>query len=58
LNIYIYIITDYLVNCEPVCRVPQDINLVPSTKGIPVGGESPKLDKPPRPQAEKTTPEP
>jgi hypothetical protein len=58
LNIYIYIITDYLVNHEPLCRVPQDINTVPPAKSVPVDDESPKVDKPPSPQAEKTTPEP
>jgi hypothetical protein len=59
LKIYIYFfITDYLVNREPLCRVPKDFNLVPSAKSVPVGSESPKVDKPPSPQTEKTTPEP
>jgi hypothetical protein len=38
--------------------VPRDINLDSSVKSAPVGGESPKVDKPPRPQVEKTVPEP
>jgi hypothetical protein len=36
--------------------VPQDINPDPSAKSAPAGGESPKVDKPPRPQAERTMP--
>jgi hypothetical protein len=55
---YIFFITDYLVNREPLCRVPQDINPISSAMRVPVGGESPKVDKPLSPQAEKTTPEP
>jgi hypothetical protein len=38
--------------------VPQDINPDSTTKGAPVGGESPKVDKPPSPQAEKYVAEP
>jgi hypothetical protein len=38
--------------------VPRDINLDSSAKSSPVDDESPKVDKPPRPQAEKTVPEP
>jgi hypothetical protein len=38
--------------------VPQDIDLVTSAKSVPVGGESPKMDKPPSLQTEKTTLEP
>jgi hypothetical protein len=38
--------------------VPQDINPDSTTKGAPVGGESPKVDKPPSPQAEKYAVEP
>jgi hypothetical protein len=41
-----------------MCRVPRDINLDSSTKGISISSESPKVDKPPSPQAEKTMPEP
>jgi hypothetical protein len=47
-----------LVNREPLCRIPQDINLVSSTKSVPIGSESSKVDKPSSPQAEKTTLEP
>jgi hypothetical protein len=36
--------------------VPQDINLDASTQDTRTGGESPKVDKPPTPGAEKTTP--
>jgi hypothetical protein len=57
LNIYVFI-TYCLVNHEPLFRVPQDINPIPSAKSVPVSDESPKVDKPPSPQAEKTTPEP
>jgi hypothetical protein len=46
LYIYIYI-ANYLVNHEPLCRVPQDINPAPSAKGVLVSSESPKVDKPP-----------
>jgi hypothetical protein len=38
--------------------VPQDINSDPSTKSAPVGGESPKVDKPLCPQTERTAPDP
>jgi hypothetical protein len=38
--------------------VPQDINLDSAVKSNPVGGESPKVDKPPSPQAEKSASEP
>jgi hypothetical protein len=31
---------------EPLCRVPQDINLDPSTKSASVGGKNPNMDKP------------
>jgi hypothetical protein len=54
----IFFISNYLVNREPLCRVPEDINPAPSTKSVPVGSESPKADKPPSPQADTTTPEP
>jgi hypothetical protein len=54
--IYIYIIADYLVNGEPLCRVPQDINPTPYVKSVPVGSESRKVDKPLSSQAKKTTP--
>jgi hypothetical protein len=43
---------------EPLCIVPQDINLDPSTKSAPVDGESPKVDKPSSPQTERTAPNP
>jgi hypothetical protein len=46
--------SDYFVTCEPLCRVPQDINPDPSAKSAPVGNESPKVDKSPSPQGEKT----
>jgi hypothetical protein len=35
--------------------VPQDINSEPSMKSALVGGESPKVDMPPSPEAERTT---
>jgi hypothetical protein len=38
--------------------VPQDINPDSSAKSALVDGESPKVDKPLSPQAERTTPEP
>jgi hypothetical protein len=37
--------------------VPQDINPDSSVKSAPTGGESLKVDKPPSPQAERTTPD-
>jgi hypothetical protein len=43
---------------EPLCRIPQDINLDPSTKCAPTGDESPKVGKPPSPQAERTVIDP
>jgi hypothetical protein len=55
---YIFFITDYLVNCEPLCRIPHDINPAPSAKSVLVSSEFPKVDKPLNPQAKKTTPEP
>jgi hypothetical protein len=45
-------ILDQFVICEPLCRVPQDINLDSSTKSAPVGSESPKVTKPPAPNTE------
>jgi hypothetical protein len=42
------------VTCEPLCRVPQDINPDSSTKSVPTSGESPKTNKPPTPNTEKT----
>jgi hypothetical protein len=48
----------YILICEPLCRVPRDINLDSSAKSSTVGGESPKVDKPRSPQAEKTALEP
>jgi hypothetical protein len=42
---------------NPLYRIPQDIDPVSSVKGVPTGGESPKVDKPPSPQAEKSAPE-
>jgi hypothetical protein len=35
-------------------RIHQDINPISFVKGVPIGGESPKVDKPPSPQAEKS----
>jgi hypothetical protein len=37
--------------------VPLDINPDPSVKSAPAGIESPKVDKPPIPQAERTVPD-
>jgi hypothetical protein len=37
--------------------VRQDINQDSSTKSTPTGGESPKVDKPLSPQAERTAPD-
>jgi hypothetical protein len=37
------------VTCEPLCRVPQDMNPDSSMKSVPMSGESPKVDKPPTP---------
>jgi hypothetical protein len=37
--------------------VPRDINTNSSAKSAPVSNKSPKVDKPPSPQTEKTTPE-
>jgi hypothetical protein len=54
----IFFITNYLGNHEPLCRVSQDINMVTSTKSLPVGSKSLKVDKPLSPQAEKATPDP
>jgi hypothetical protein len=45
-------ILDQFVICEPLCRVPRDINLDSSTKSAPVGSESPKVTKPPAPNTE------
>jgi hypothetical protein len=53
-----FFITDCLVNREPLCKVPQDMNPIPSAKSVPVSDESVKVDNPPSPQVEKTTPEP
>jgi hypothetical protein len=53
----IFLIDPYVI-CEPLCRVPRDINLDSSAKSSPVDDESPKVDKPPRPQVEKTVLEP
>jgi hypothetical protein len=38
-------------------RIPQDIDPVSSVKGVPTGGESPKVEKPLSPQAKKSAPE-
>jgi hypothetical protein len=43
--------------CEPLCRVPQDINVGPSMKSAPADSKSPKVDKPPSPQAERIAPD-
>jgi hypothetical protein len=43
------------VNREPLCRVPQDINLVSFAKSVPASNESPKVASL---QANKTTLEP
>jgi hypothetical protein len=40
--------------CDPLCRVPQDINLDPSLKSASASDKSPKVDKPPSPQVERT----
>jgi hypothetical protein len=41
-----------------MCRVPHDINPDHSGKSAPVDGESPKVDKTPGSQAERTVPDP
>jgi hypothetical protein len=38
------------INREPPCRLPSDIILDTSTKSAPNGGESPNVDKHPRPR--------
>jgi hypothetical protein len=40
---------------NPLYRIPQGIDPFSSMKGVPTGGESPKLDKGLGPQAEKST---
>jgi hypothetical protein len=47
----------YFLICEPLCRVPRDINPISFAKNATTGGESQKVDKPRRPQAEKTAPD-
>jgi hypothetical protein len=49
-----FFVTDYIVACEPLCRVPQDIHLDSTTKSVPIGGKSPKEDKPSSSQDEKS----
>jgi hypothetical protein len=48
---------DQFVTCEPLRRVPRDINPDSSTKSVPMNGQSPKADKPPTPNIEKSMPE-
>jgi hypothetical protein len=55
---YTLFIADYMVNREPLCRVPWDIDPAPSAKSVSVGSESPKVDEPPSPLTEKTILEP
>jgi hypothetical protein len=45
------------VTCEPLHRVPQDINPDSSTKSVLMNGESSKADKPLTPNTEKSVPE-
>jgi hypothetical protein len=42
---------------NPLYRIPQDIDPVSSIKGVPTGSRSPKVDRHPSAQAEKTTQE-
>jgi hypothetical protein len=49
---------DYFLILEPLYKVPQDINPDSAVKSASVNGESSKVDKPPIPQAERTTPDP
>jgi hypothetical protein len=42
---YVCFLLDYFLICEPLCGVPQDINLDPSARSAPVDAESPKVDK-------------
>jgi hypothetical protein len=53
----ILFILDQFVICEPLCRVPQDINPDSTTKSAPVGVESKKSTKPPTPNTEETAKE-
>jgi hypothetical protein len=45
----VYFLLYYFLICEPLYRVPQDINPDPSAKSAPGDGESLKVDKPPSP---------
>jgi hypothetical protein len=47
-------VLDQFVTCEPLCRVPHDINPESPTKSVPTGGESPKVNEPPTPNAKET----
>jgi hypothetical protein len=50
---YVSSLTIFLIR-EPLSRVPQDIKPDPSAKSAPADSESPKVDKPPSPQAKRT----
>jgi hypothetical protein len=43
----VYFLLDYFLICEPLYRVPQDINPDPSAKSALGDGECLKVDKPP-----------
>jgi hypothetical protein len=49
-------VLNQVVTCEPLHRVPRDINLDPSMQSFPKSGESPKADKPSSPNTEKSVP--
>jgi hypothetical protein len=54
--LWLLFILDQFVIHEPLCRVPQDINLDSSTKNVSVGGKSPKANKPLTPNTKETAP--
>jgi hypothetical protein len=54
---YVSSLTIFLI-LEPLYKVPQDINPDSAVKSASVNGESSKVDKPPIPQAKRTTPDP
>jgi hypothetical protein len=53
----LFFILNYFVTCGPLRRALQDINLDSSSKSAPVGGESPKVEKPLSAHVEKTVSE-
>jgi hypothetical protein len=55
--LHLLFILDQFIAHGPLRRVPQDINPDSSTKSAPVGSVSPKVNKLPTPNTEKTAPE-